>query len=99
MVATREIEKRSGGVQGFDPVTEAEVRAVGVTDFRPWVDAPHHDTRRAEDDYIRDWDLVLVEPDQITTTIAKYETLLRNEYEVAAEKGRAVYAPERLVGQ
>lgn len=40
-----------------DPVTEPEVRAVGVTDFRPWVDAPHHVTRRAEDDYIRDWEL------------------------------------------
>lgn len=40
-----------------DPVIEAEVRAVGVTDFRPWVDAPHHTTRRAEDDYIRDWEL------------------------------------------
>ncbi len=40
-----------------DPVTRPEVRAVGVTDFRPWVDAPHHDTRRAEDDYIRDWEL------------------------------------------
>jgi len=44
-----------------------------------------------------DWDLVLVEPDQITTTIAKYETLLRNEYETAAEKGRAAYPPEKLV--
>ena len=40
-----------------DPVIETEVRAAGVTDFRPWVDAPHHDTRRAEDDYIRDWEL------------------------------------------
>ena len=29
-----------------EPVTEAEVRAVGVEDFRPWVDAPHHVTRR-----------------------------------------------------
>ncbi len=48
-------------------------------------------------DYINDWDLILVEPDQITTTIAKYETLLRSEYEAAAEKGRAVYAPEKLV--
>jgi len=48
-------------------------------------------------DYIRDWDLILIEPDQITTTIAKYESLLRNEYELAAEKGRAVYAPEKLV--
>ncbi|MFZ2494098.1 MAG: transcription-repair coupling factor [Thermoanaerobaculia bacterium] len=45
-------------------------------------------------DYIRDWELVLVEPDQITTTIARYESLLRNEFEAAAEKGRAVYAPE-----
>jgi transcription-repair coupling factor (superfamily II helicase) len=48
-------------------------------------------------DYIRDWDLILVEPDQITTTIAKYETLLRTEYDAAAEKGRAVYPPEKLV--
>ena len=48
-------------------------------------------------DYIRDWDLIVVEPDQITTTIAKYESLLRSEYEAAAEKGRAVYAPEKLV--
>jgi MGT family glycosyltransferase len=39
-----------------DPVIEPEVRAVGVTDFRPWVDAPHHVTRRAEDDYVRDWE-------------------------------------------
>ncbi len=46
---------------------------------------------------IRDWELILVEPDQISATIAKYETLLRNEYELAAEKGRAVYPPERLV--
>ncbi|HUP60102.1 MAG TPA: transcription-repair coupling factor [Thermoanaerobaculia bacterium] len=48
-------------------------------------------------DYIRDWDLILIEPDQITTTIAKYESLLRSEYEAAAEKGRAVYAPEQFV--
>jgi len=40
-----------------DPVTEPEVRAVGVTDFRPWVEPPHHESRRAEDDYIRDWEL------------------------------------------
>lgn len=40
-----------------DPVAEAEVRAVGVTDFRPWVDAPHHVTRDQEDDYIRDWEI------------------------------------------
>ena len=40
-----------------DPVTESEVRAVGVRDFRPWVDAPHHVTRNAEDDYTRDWEV------------------------------------------
>jgi transcription-repair coupling factor (superfamily II helicase) len=44
-----------------------------------------------------DWSLALIEPDQITTTVAKYESLLRNEYEAAAEKGRAIYPPERLV--
>ena len=48
-------------------------------------------------DYIADFDLVLIEPDQITTTISKYESLLRNEYEAASEKGRAVYPPERIV--
>ena len=48
-------------------------------------------------EYISNWDLILIEPDQITTTIAKYEALLRNEYEAAAEKGRAVYAPETLI--
>src|SRR5205085_116638 len=48
-------------------------------------------------DYIADWDLVLIEPDQIATTLSKYETLLRNEYDAAAEKGRAVYPPEKLV--
>lgn len=40
-----------------DPVTEPEVRAVGVTDFRPWVEAPHHTTRAVEDDYTRDWEV------------------------------------------
>ena len=48
-------------------------------------------------DYIRDFDVILIEPDNITTTISKYESLLRNEYELAAEKGRAVYPPEKLV--
>jgi transcription-repair coupling factor (superfamily II helicase) len=48
-------------------------------------------------EYIRDFDLILIEPDQILTTIAKYESLLRNEYEASAEKGRAVYPPEKLV--
>ena len=48
-------------------------------------------------DYIRDFEIILLEPDNITTTIARYESLLRNEYELAAEKGRAVYPPEKLV--
>ncbi len=50
-------------------------------------------------DYIsgEDWSVALIEPDQITTTIAKYEALLRAEYEAASEKGRAVYPPETLV--
>jgi transcription-repair coupling factor (superfamily II helicase) len=48
-------------------------------------------------DYISDFDLVLIEPDNINTTIARYESLLRNEYELASEKGRAVYPPEKLV--
>ncbi|HKO02874.1 MAG TPA: transcription-repair coupling factor, partial [Thermoanaerobaculia bacterium] len=43
------------------------------------------------------WSLALVEPDQITMTIAKYESLLRAEYEAAVEKGRAVYPPEKLL--
>ncbi len=47
-------------------------------------------------EYIRGWDVVLVEPDQTTTNIAKFESLLRAEYEAAAAKGRAVYPPETL---
>jgi MGT family glycosyltransferase len=27
----------------------------GAREVRPWIDAPHHVTRRAEDDYTRDW--------------------------------------------
>jgi transcription-repair coupling factor (superfamily II helicase) len=43
-----------------------------------------------------EWMFALIEPDQITTNVAKFESLLRNEYEAAAEKGRAVYPPEKL---
>ena len=43
-----------------------------------------------------EWMFALIEPDQIATNVAKFESLLRNEYEAAAEKGRAVYAPEKL---
>ena len=47
-------------------------------------------------DIIADWQLVLIEPDQITTSVRKFETVLRAEYEAAAEKGRAVYPPEKV---
>ncbi len=40
-----------------DPVMEAEVRATGVNDFRPWGEAPHHVTRDPQDDYVRDWEI------------------------------------------
>ena len=43
-----------------------------------------------------EWMFALIEPDQITTNVAKFESLLRTEYDAAAEKGRAVYSPERL---
>jgi transcription-repair coupling factor (superfamily II helicase) len=49
-------------------------------------------------DYLQaEWTLALIEPDQITSAVAKYESLLRTEYEGAVEKGRAVYAPDKLV--
>jgi transcription-repair coupling factor (superfamily II helicase) len=47
-------------------------------------------------DYLDGWELALIEPDQITTNVAKFEALLRHEFEAAAEKGRAVYAPEKV---
>ncbi len=48
-------------------------------------------------EYLRDWTIVLVEPDAITSSVAKYESMLRAEFEAASEKGRAVYQPEKLV--
>jgi len=47
-------------------------------------------------DYLEGWEVVLVEPDQIATNVAKFESLLRSEYDAAAEKGRAVYPPEKV---
>ena len=44
-----------------------------------------------------EWSVVAIEPDAITTTIARFESILRSEYEAASEKGRAVYAPEKVV--
>jgi transcription-repair coupling factor (superfamily II helicase) len=43
-----------------------------------------------------EWMFALIEPDQIATNVAKFEALLENEYQAAAEKGRAVYAPNLL---
>src|SRR5207302_9637619 len=43
------------------------------------------------------WDRVPVEGEQMTTSVAKCEALLRNEYEAAASKGRAVYGPDRFM--
>jgi transcription-repair coupling factor (superfamily II helicase) len=43
-----------------------------------------------------EWMFALIEPDQITTNVAKFESVLRMEYDAAAEKGRAVYSPEKL---
>src|SRR5438067_3587381 len=47
-------------------------------------------------DLLHGWTVALVEPDEITTSVARFESLLRNEYEAAADKGRAAYAPERI---
>ncbi|MGH9419503.1 MAG: hypothetical protein ACRD3J_05975, partial [Thermoanaerobaculia bacterium] len=43
-----------------------------------------------------EWMVALIEPDQIATSVAKFEALLENEYQAAAEKGRAVYSPGTL---
>ena len=43
------------------------------------------------------WMLAVVEPDEVVTSIDKYETLLRSEYEATAGKGKAVYAPDKLL--
>ncbi len=42
------------------------------------------------------WDVVLVEPGSIATSVRKFEALLRSEYDAAAARGRAVYPPEKL---
>ena len=38
-----------------DPVLAPDALAAGAREVRAWIDAPHHVTRRAEDDYTRDW--------------------------------------------
>jgi MGT family glycosyltransferase len=67
-----------------DPVTEPEVRAVGVTDFRPWVDAPHHVTRDVADDYTRDW--------QVRSPLG----VLRNLMETLMVRPAPLFAAETL---
>ena len=44
-----------------------------------------------------EWRLIVVEPEEIASTIGKYEGLLRAEYESAVERGKAVYPPEKLL--
>jgi transcription-repair coupling factor (superfamily II helicase) len=41
-----------------------------------------------------EWLSVVVEADEITTSLEKYQKLLESEFESAAEKGKAVYRPE-----
>jgi len=51
------------------------------------------------DSYLRenDWSFAIVEPDEVTASIDKYESLLRAEFETASAKGKAVYAPDQLL--
>ncbi|MFA6954855.1 MAG: transcription-repair coupling factor [Thermoanaerobaculia bacterium] len=44
-----------------------------------------------------DWLVVPMEPGEIEGSLDKYDQMLRSEYEAAAARGRAVYAPERLL--
>ncbi|HET7712028.1 MAG TPA: transcription-repair coupling factor, partial [Thermoanaerobaculia bacterium] len=50
-------------------------------------------------EYLTGWTTVLVESDQITTAVAKYESLLRAEFESVSEKGKAAYPPGQLVAR
>lgn len=43
------------------------------------------------------WQLVVVEPQEITAALEKFESLLRAEYDTALNKGKAVYSPERIL--
>ena len=45
----------------------------------------------------KEWIFAIVEPDEVSASIDKYESLLRAEYETASEKGKAVYAPHQLL--
>ena len=44
-----------------------------------------------------DWLVVPMEPGEIEGSLDKYDQMLRSEYESAAARGRAVYAPEKLL--
>jgi len=49
-------------------------------------------------DYLgEEWLVTIFEPDQIRNSIDKYDELLRSEYEIAAEKGKAIYSPDKLL--
>ncbi|HSN69409.1 MAG TPA: transcription-repair coupling factor, partial [Thermoanaerobaculia bacterium] len=43
------------------------------------------------------WTIAAVEPDEITTAIDRYETLLRSEYDSAAERGKIAFPPDRIL--
>lgn len=70
-----------------DPVIEPETRAIGVKDFRAWVDAPHHVSRRAEDDYVGDWRLR--SPSAVITNLMD-ALMVRPAARFAAETLRAI---------
>ncbi|HVT43195.1 MAG TPA: transcription-repair coupling factor [Thermoanaerobaculia bacterium] len=43
------------------------------------------------------WIIAVVDPDDALATIDRYETLLRTEWESSIAKGRAAYAPDRIL--
>ncbi|HEY0591948.1 MAG TPA: DEAD/DEAH box helicase, partial [Thermoanaerobaculia bacterium] len=43
------------------------------------------------------WRIVAIDPDEVTTAVDRYETLLRSEYDSAAERGKIAFAPDRIL--
>jgi len=79
-----------GSFPGIENVLPVSERSVSFSDYLS--DPKAGQTPRPDG-----WIVAAIEPDQITTSIRKYEALLRNEYEAAVEKGKVVYPPERLL--
>ena len=44
-----------------------------------------------------EWSIVQIEPEEVASSLDKYESLLRADYEAASDKGEAVYAPHQLL--